>query len=284
MGTGTRRTTRLVTAFTVLSTLAIGGAVAANAAESGTPTGPIASVTPTGQSVCAKGSLLFCENFDRLPNGGVKSLKWGLDTKNGAMSVTTAKVATGTQTHRSKVLRIHTKDNGQAFMRVDDLALDGKPLYGRMRMKLAEAPTAPDWAHFTMVEATGSGSTEIVRPVGGQYAPTNKKTMWGVGADGGPTGDWTNWKESAPVKAGTWQCVEWRLDPKGNQMQTWFDGVDNPDLVASTDQHGGEKVPFVLPKITSVKIGWQLYQSGTTPKSFDVWLDDVALADTRIGC
>jgi hypothetical protein len=33
-----------------------------------------------------------------------------------------------------------------------------------------------------------------------------------------------------------------------------------------------------------VKIGWQLYQTGTTPKTFDVWLDDIALADSRIGC
>jgi hypothetical protein len=142
--------------------------------------------------------------------------------------------------------------NGRAFLKVKDLALDGKPLYGRM--------------------------------IGGQYAPTNGKSMWGLGADGGPTGDRTNWRESAPTTPGTWQCVEWRLAPQDNQVQAWFDGVDNPDLTANTSRHGGKDVPFVLPQVSTVKVGWQLYQGGTTPKEFDVWIDDVALANTRIGC
>jgi hypothetical protein len=61
-----------------------------------------------------------------------------------------------------------------------------------MRLRVDAFPTGPDWAHFTLVEATGTGSSEIVRPVGGQYAPTVPGIFWGVGADGGPTGDLTS--------------------------------------------------------------------------------------------
>jgi hypothetical protein len=33
-----------------------------------------------------------------------------------------------------------------------------------------------------------------------------------------------------------------------------------------------------------VKLGWQLYQGGPTPDHYDLWLDDIALSSTRVGC
>ncbi|XVV04931.1 hypothetical protein ACQPW3_05880 [Actinosynnema sp. CA-248983] len=95
-----------------------------------------------------------------------------------------------------------------------------------------------DWAHYTLIEATGVGP-EIVRPLGGQYVPTVGKALWGVGADGGPTGDRTNWRESAPSAAGVWQCVEWRMDATDNRVTVWIDGQAKPDLTVSTKDHGG---------------------------------------------
>lgn len=105
-----------------------------------------------------------------------------------------------------------------------------------------------------------------------------------MGADGGPTGDWTNWRESAPVTEDEWQCFEWKFDPTDNRVAVWIDGVANPELTASTTEHGGNDVPFVLPTVDTVKIGWQLYQGGTTPGAFDLWIDDIALSTKRLGC
>jgi hypothetical protein len=237
--------------------------------------GPAAPATAAHRG-CAGPGVLFCENFDRLPPGGASSLDWGLDTRDATMTVE--------KTRTSKVLHLHTVGNGRAFLRVDDFAAPGNRFYGRMRLRVAAFPTAPDWAHFTLVEATGTGSAEIVRPVGGQYVPTLGRSLWGIGADGGPTGDWTNWRESAPTRAGAWQCVEWQLDATDNRVTVWIDGVANPDLTASTTVHGGNNVPFVLPAVNTVKIGWQLYQGGTTPDHFDLWIDDIALSTQRLGC
>jgi hypothetical protein len=184
----------------------------------------------------------------------------------------------------SRLLHLHTLDNGYAFLRLTDFAQPASGFFGRMWVRVAAFPTAPDWAHFTLVEATGSGSTEIVRPVGGQYAPTSAGSFWGIGADGGPTGDWTNWRESAPTAAEVWQCFEWQLNPADNQVTVWINGMTSPDLTVSTNSHGGNDVPFVLPTVQTVKIGWQLYQGGTTPDHFDVWLDNIALSTTRLGC
>lgn len=232
---------------------------------------------------CGRPGVLFCENFDRLPTGGASSLDWGIDTRNGTLTV--ERGATG---HRpvlgNKVLHVRTRDNGRAFLRVDGFAAPGNRFFGRMRLRVEEFPTAPDWAHFTLVEATGSGSAEMVRPIGGQYAPPVGRSLWGVGADGGPTGDWTQWRESAPTVEDTWQCVEWQLDAADNRVAVWIDGVANPELTASTNVHGGNQVPFVLPAVDTVKIGWQLYQGGTTPGQFDLWIDDIALSADRLGC
>lgn len=274
-----RRTIRAVSIPAFLAVLAAGGTVAASAADT-TP----ASTSPTTSRTCSDTSLIFCEDFDRLPPGGASSLRWGIDTHNGTLTVVKPPAGAGVKKHRTKALHVHTVDNGRAFLKVEDLALGGKALYGRMRLQVDAFPTAPDWAHFTLVEATGSGSSEVVRPIGGQYSPTVGKTMWGVGADSGPTGDWTTWRESAPTKEDTWQCVEWRLDPADNQVAVWFDGVANPELTANTGEHGGRNVPFILPEIQTLKIGWQLYQGGTAPKTFDLWIDDIALDSTRIGC
>ncbi|WP_433795662.1 hypothetical protein [Actinoplanes sp. CA-252034] len=251
-------------------------AAVVTAAMLGAATGSVpAGAADAHRGSCGRG-LLFCEDFDRRPLGGPATVDWGVDTRNGTLTVERAR--------HGRALHVHTVDNGRAFLRVDDLKVPGDRLYGRMRLRVDAFPTAPDWAHFTLVEATGTGSTEVVRPVGGQYAPTVPGVFWGVGADGGPTGDWTNWRESAPVREDTWQCFEWVLDRSGNRVAVWIDGVANPELTASTTDHGGNAVPFVLPAVSTVKIGWQLYQGGTTPGTFDLWIDDVALSTSRLGC
>lgn len=237
---------------------------------------PADAAGPAHRGSCPRAAL-FCEDFEGLPLGGPSTLRWGVDTRNGTLAVERAD-------RHNQVLHVHTVDNGRAFLRVDDFAAPGNRFYGRMRLRVDAFPTAPDWAHFTLVEATGTGSQEIVRPIGGQYAPTVPGTFWGVGADGGPTGDWTNWRTSAPVVAGAWQCFEWMLDPADNRVAVWIDGKANPDLTASTTNHGGNDVPFILPAVNTVKIGWQLYQSGTTPGQFDIRIDDIALSSQRLGC
>ena len=237
---------------------------------------PADAAGPAHHGACVR-TLLFCEDFERLPPGGPSTLNWGVDTRNGTLTVERAG-------RHNQVLHVHTVDNGRAFLRVDDFAAPGNRFYGRMRLRVDAFPTAPDWAHFTLVEATGAGSPEVVRPIGGQYAPTVPGVFWGVGADGGPTGDWTNWRESAPAVEDRWQCFEWTLDPTDNRVAVWIDGTANPELTASTTEHGGNDVPFVLPAVDTVKIGWQLYQAGTTPGQFDVWIDDIALSARRLGC
>ncbi|GAA4913209.1 hypothetical protein HD597_012403 [Nonomuraea thailandensis] len=243
---------------------------------------PLAAPSASAQAEarpCAKANLLFCEDFQAMPVGGASSLRWGIDTEHGTLTVERA------GRRGEKVLRVHTEGNGRAFLKVDDFAAPGNSFYGRVRLRVSAFPTAPDWAHYTLVEATGDGP-EIVRPLGGQYAPPPHRgaAYWGVGADGGPTGDWTNWRATAPSVAGAWTCVEWHMDATGNRVSLWFDGVAKPELTVSTREHGGNPVDFVFPRFDTVKLGWQLYQENPAPAGYDVWMDDIALSGRRVGC
>ncbi|WP_148234259.1 hypothetical protein [Cellulomonas flavigena] len=231
------------------------------------------------RGTCADLDVLFCEDFEGQPTGGAASLDWGVSTRNGTLTVERAGRA-------GKALHVHTVDNGKAFLEVTDFAAPDNTFWGRLRIKVDEFPTAPDWAHFTLVEVTGTDSDEIVRPLGGQFAPTvgEDAIFWGIGADGGPTGDWTSWRESAPTVADRWQCVEFEWSAQENRVALWFDGVAQPDLTVTGEDHGGADVPFVLPTADTVRIGWQLYQGGTTPDHFDVLVDDITLAAERVGC
>jgi hypothetical protein len=229
---------------------------------------------------CADETLLFCENFDELQLGTANGSNFGTDLNRGTLTV--EKAADGNQ-----VLHAQTDENGRARLVVSNFSAPGNSFFGRVRVKVDKLPTAPDFAHWVLVEATGPvKGTEIVRPLGGQFIPVGSggENRLGIGADGGPTGDWTDHRESAPAAEGKWQCFEFEMRAADNHIAVWIDGVANPDLTVSTKQHGGNPVDFVFPTFDKVSFGWQLFQAASTPPRFDVLLDDIALGPDRIGC
>lgn len=249
-------------------------------APSPTPSSPPASPAPSPASACG-GALLFCEDFESAAAGAAASSKWTIDSRAATATIDTVH-ARGKQ-----ALHLKMTDNGMAFVVPTTFAPPGNSFFGRMWAWVDAFPTKPDYAHFTMVEASGSGNGTLVRPVGGQYIPGqgNGKALWGVGADGGPTGDWTAWQPTAPTAGGRWTCIEWQMDAADNRVDVWIDGVAKPEMTVSTKKHtGAGGVDFVFPAFNRIKLGWQLYQGGATPSVYDVWLDDLALGSARVGC
>jgi len=229
--------------------------------------------------LCARGGMLFCEDFEALPLGAATSTKWTTESASGALTID------ATHALGQRALKIATTANGRGRLRVANLAPPGNSLYGVMHAWVSGFPTAPDYAHFTMVELAGTGNTTLLRPLGGQYAPGNPAgSFWGVGSDGGPTGDWTNWKRTATTAAGKWVCMEFQLDAATSTIKVWIDGAEHTELTVSRTMHGGNAVDLVFPAINAAWFGWWLYQANPTPGTYDVWLDDLALSATRLGC
>jgi hypothetical protein len=222
-------------------------------------------------------NALFCEDFEAYsPGPAVAANGWKPVTANGTLTLDAV------HAQGESALHVHTQGNGRAYIQVSPFTAPQNSFYGRMRIWVTEFPTAPDYAHYTLVEATGS-EPGFIRPIGGQYIP-GKGNLWGAGSDGGPTGDWTNWRETAKAEAGKWLCMEWQMAKDDNQIQVWIDGEAKPELTVNTKTHGGSAVDFVFPTFNSIWFGWWHYQSGTTPPEFDLWLDDIVLATKRVGC
>jgi polysaccharide lyase-like protein len=234
-------------------------------------------VTPPFVGAGCDGNAFFCEDFESFTAGPAQSnAAWTPTSSNGSVSID-SQLALDTRS-----LHIQTQGNGQARINLANFAPPNNSFFGRMEVQVEAFPSAPDYAHFTLVELTGAGAG-LVRPVGGQFIP-GTGTVWGPGTDGGPSGDWTNWKPSAPTVAGRWVCMEWELKAADNNINIWLDGVAQPDLSVSTTSHALNSTPFVFPAFNSMWIGWQLYQGGPTPNQFNLWFDDIVLSSQRVGC
>lgn len=242
--------------------------------------------TPVTAPLCQRPGLAFCEDFEALAAGAVSnatSTAWDIETSAGSLAIDSA------HARGAKALKVSTTGNGRARLVKTGLALANNSAWGVMHAWVTAFPTAPDYAHYSLVELAGTGNPSAIRPIGGQYIPTfgpnnPAGAFWGVGSDAGPTGDWTNWKYTAPSVGGQWLCLEFRMDNATSGIDVYIDGVAKPEMSVTRTNHGGTNVDFVFPTFDRVWFGWWLYQANPTPNTYDVWLDDLALGPDRIGC
>jgi len=255
-----------------------------DAAPSGDSIAADSSAPPDGaQPLCARGGLLFCEDFEALPLGAATSTAWTTEAAAGQLAID------ATHARGQHALKVTTTGNGRARLQKAGLALPGNSVWGTMHVWVTAFPTAPDYAHYTLVELAGTGNTSLVRPIGGQYAPAGGANnpagdFWGVGSDAGPTGDWCNWKRTSPSVGGKWLCMEFHLDATNDAIDIYIDGVARPELSTTRTSHGGNQVDFRFPTFDRIWFGWWLYQTNPTPNAYEVWLDDLALGTTRLTC
>lgn len=235
-------------------------------------------VQPPFQGEGCGDSAFFCEDFESFNVGPATSNPaWTTSTANGTLSIDSQLASGG-----ARSLHVQTQGNGSAFIRLANFAPPNNSFFARMYLQAEAFPRAPDYAHFTLVEARGTGAG-LIRPIGGQFIP-GMGTLWGAGSDQGPTGDWTNWRVTTPTEAGRFLCIEWEMSSANNAINIWIDGVAKPELSVSTNSHGGNNTPFIFPRFDNIAIGWQLYQGGPTPNQFNLWFDDIVMSTERVGC
>lgn len=257
-------------------------------------------------SSCEGGSFLFCEDFEALAPGTATSAQWTIAQSTGASAVieTTPNANTTPKTLGQKALHLHIAEadggGGFSFLLPKSFAAPNNSFFGRVWVWVDNVPTAPDFAHFTLVEGVGKvgNATVFVRPIGGQFIPAqflqpgDPTVMYSAGSDGGLAGDFTDWDPTAPTVKQQWTCLEWQVNTSDNTMKVFIDGVDKAKLTVSTKVHNRRSgnaanaaQSFVIPAtFDQFKIGWQLYQGGGNLKTQDLWFDGMALSTTRIGC
>lgn len=218
---------------------------------------------PPAGSGCADAAF-FCEDFDTLNPGPLTGVTAGLQPERTVSIIA--------EPGRGQVLQVQAGPGygAKAGVFLNDFSAPNNSYYGRMFARVAQFPVA-DGDHWVLVEATGAGSNEQVRPVGGQFQ------RWAPGSDGPSANDWTDWQQSsATTAAGAWECVEWQMDGSNgnNDIVLWVDGTEVRPI---------ERANFSFPVINRLWFGWVVYQNGAPPQ-YDVRLDDIVLSTERIGC
>jgi hypothetical protein len=249
----------------------------------GSPPGRDLSTDPErffGESRCATAGVRFCEGFEGE----------ALDPAVWRTTGTAPKIEPGRAARGGKALHVVRKGNGPAYARTrKPFPAPRNRYYGRAFVYFDALPTAPmRYSHWTIVGGAGEGRGEEIR-IGGQLQQGVNR--FGVGTDNdGPTGtgDWTNPdREPNPSGYGVpekrWICLEWLHDGEKHETRVFLDGAPHPSLFTSATEHGGrQSVPYTLPAFTSVWLGWFEYQP--TDQRFELWIDEVAIDDERIGC
>jgi hypothetical protein len=243
----------------------------------------------TGSTRCNEGTgsgqVVFCDDFESQDVGGGVGPAWSIYGSN--VSTSDDQPFRGTKSMR------YSPPSGMPAQQQETKTfpmLQNK-LFGRVFVYFfTDLPSTPNDAHWTLIEVGGSDNNAQVR-LGGQVDPSrDNKNFFGVGSDGGDTGDWhtKGLEPESEVKKGSWTCLEWMFDGDANETRVWINNVEQLSLHTTAanyragDAEGGKQ--FIHPTYGYLKIGYWVYQSSTQPDPAVVFLDELILDDEQIGC
>jgi hypothetical protein len=94
------------------------------------------------------------------------------------------------------------------------------------------------------------------------------------------------WKHSqTKMPEGKWACMEWYFDGATNTQKFWLDDMAVADLTVVEQGEGcgsdGTGNKWLFPTFERLYVGFESYQADS-PR--EVWIDDVAISTTQIGC
>ena len=175
-------------------------------------------------------TLPLCESFET----GLDATLWKT-TKAGDATITVDDVHAARGT---KALHIKTAAGGGSnfayIKETKTFPATNNVLYGRMFVWFEDALTTD--GHFTLAEGAGTGTPAVIR-FGGQFK------AFGVGTDGGSSGDWTDSDRSKLVPTKTWICAEFQFDGPTHTFHVWWDDMERPTLTSGPSKHASFTMP-----------------------------------------
>ena len=259
-----------------------GGGADAAATDAGgvAPDDAASSAAPSEPVGCA--GAAFCDGFESAPAGGPPDpALWTVvfpDCHGGGG----ARVD-GSRHHGGNQSVKVTAGGGycdHALVQAARLPEAGRPLYGRFFLWLSQ-PLGEGHATFLALKDAHDGGHDL--RMGGQ----KQVLMWNRQSDDatlpalGPVGV----SKSARLAANVWTCIEFLVDGAGATLRTWVDEAPVEGLVADGTPTRDIDDQWLRgagwkPAVTDVKLGWEAYAG----QAMTLWIDDVALANQRLGC
>lgn len=230
-------------------------------------------------------SALLCENFDGLASGARPGAPWAVNENNGTVRVSTERAFSGASS-------LHCTGNAgqfaQAYITAQGAPLfpaAGSGMYGRVMLWVRDNPTGS--IHWTFVTAEGrsaGGDYTAFYRIGGQLDGRLMANYW---SEGNATDCWDHSATVMPVgDAGGWSCLEWHYETSTDELQFWLNGrsLDDMHIVGRGEgciAHDLDDIWEAPAAFDTLRLGWE-HVANTDQR--DVWLDDIAVGTSRIGC
>ncbi|HZY07514.1 MAG TPA: hypothetical protein VFE69_07205, partial [Ilumatobacteraceae bacterium] len=209
-------------------------------------------------------TLPLCESFENGLDGNL----WKT-TKAGDATVTVDEVHAARGTKALHVKTVAGGGSNFAYIKeTKTFPATNNVLYGRMFVWFEDALTTD--GHYSLAEGAGTGTSAVIR-FGGQFK------AFGVGTDGGNSGDWTDSDRSKLVPTQTWICAEFQFDGPTHTFHVWWDDMERPMLTSGPSKHSS----FTMPTFNSLWFGWWMYNIAEPQ---EVWIDEIAVDYKPIGC
>lgn len=238
---------------------------------------------PAAPDACA--NALLCESFEAYADGAVPGAPWAVSENNGAVRVSSERAFGGTTS-------LHCTGNAgqfaQAYISTSGAPLfpaAGSGMYGRMMLWVRDNPVGS--IHWTFVSAEGRSAADDYTAfyrVGGQVDGRLLANYW---TEGNATDCWDHSSALMPVgDAGGWTCLEWHYETANDELEFWLNGQALDDMhITGTGEgciaHDLNDVWEAPAAFDVLRLGWE-HVAMTNQR--DVWLDDIAVGTTRIGC
>jgi hypothetical protein len=246
----------------------IGGAAGGGGAAVGT--GGAAGGTGGTTSACA---YKLCEDFE---SGSVGALPTGWTAYNGYGGDAMKGVALASdQAHGGTMsLKSSSVTPGEERIQKSLAALGATATkhWGRIFYKVqSPAPKTSGGVYFhtTMVALEGTTENRVVDSV--QDPSGAHQWIFNVPDDSCCTGSAYSWTFDA-----SWHCAEWYVDVSAKSYRFFSDSTEVTSLAFTNNANAK------MSSYTAIVVGSIFYQ--TPPSPFVLWLDDLAIDDTQIGC
>lgn len=224
---------------------------------------------------CEAGDYIVCEDFEGAALGGYPD-GWGLRA-SGVWGGNTIGTTDEDAVRGQQSLRIGSGTTGAQWLNymgdISELA-DGH--WGRMYLRMGTPIPWPGGGviHADVFEARGNweGSTHQVR-----WAAIENSGMqhnWGYNVQTSNAGEFIHETSYIYDWPQDWMCLEWHHDQAAQTATLWVDGEEVLAVTAGQDPQ--------LPTFDDISVGWANYQPADP--EFVVYLDEVVLDDSRVGC
>jgi len=240
-----------------------GGSGASGTGGSASGTGGSGAFGVSGPSRCDT-TLPLCESFEN----GLDGTLWKT-TKAGDATVVVDELHAARGTKALHVKTVAGGGSNFAYIKeTKTFPATNNVLYGRMFVWFEDALTTD--GHFSLAEGAGTGTAGVIR-FGGQFK------AFGVGTDGGSSGDWTDSDRTKLVPTKTWVCAEFQFDGPTHTFHVWWDDMERPMLTSGPSKHAS----FTMPTFNGLWFGWWMYNIAEPQ---EIWIDEIAVDYKPIGC